>query len=84
MTISIKNIKKGARVRLRGTGWLATVTDNTVNAHTRVCDVEGMYREIGSVYTTDIAAVLVGDVWHDIEFTPGQLKQKAQRAAMGF
>lgn len=49
MPVSIKEIKKGARVQLRN-GWEAQVEDNAVNQQTRVCTVYGFETEMGSVY----------------------------------
>ena len=76
-------LKKGARVKLRN-GWTATVMDNG-RGNTRVCEVQGIYTEIGSVYAHDIviyypptgSSVLV-------EHTDKQLKLREQVAAFGF
>ena len=77
------DLKKGARVKLRN-GWMATVMDNG-RGNTRVCEVEGHYTEMGSVYAHDIvicyppigAAVIV-------EHTEKQLKLREQVSAFGF
>jgi hypothetical protein len=45
-------LKKGARIKLRN-GWYATVMDNA-KGNTRMCAVEGVYNELGSVYSHDI------------------------------
>ena len=83
--VSILDVKKGARVQLRESGWYATVLDNMCKGHTRLCDVEGMFREMGSVYTTDIVSVQRPDgSWDRVEFTPGQVKAKASRKMAGF
>lgn len=83
-TVSILDVKKGARVRLRGTNWLATVMDNMVRGQTRVCDVEGFEREMGSVYTTDMGSALVEGEWLPITFTPSQVKATLARKSAGF
>jgi len=76
------DLKKGARVQLRN-GWYATVADNA-KGQTRMCDVEGIVREMGSVYSHDIVRVSTGDgFWIEIEHTPVQLKLKAQVSKMG-
>lgn len=78
--VSILKVKKGARIRLRS-GWCATVLDNRCRQHTRLCDVEGLYREIGSVYTTNILQVERDGQWLMVEHTPAQLKTRAARQA---
>lgn len=67
-------LKKGCRIRLR-CGWYATLMDN-MKGNTRLADVEGIYREIGSIYSHDIAAYQdANGQWHnDIELTPSQIK----------
>ena len=72
------DLKKGDRVRLAN-GWYATIADN-MKGNTRMADVEGLYHEIGSVYSHDIVEVrrvntdLRGDAhWVNIEHTPAQL-----------
>lgn len=81
--VSSLDLKKGARVRLRN-GWEADVLDNTVKQHTRVCKVYGWETECGSVYTTDIEAVLIDGRWLPVEFTPGQEKARLERVRLGF
>lgn len=83
MTVSIKDVKKGTRVRLRN-GWEADVADNKVTSATRVCTVYGIYTEMGSVYTTDIVQARVNGQWETVEHTATQLKQAAARKAFGF
>ena len=46
------DIKKGMVVELNN-GWLGIMADN-MKGNTRMVDVDGMYREIGSVYSHDI------------------------------
>jgi hypothetical protein len=70
------DIKKGTLIQLRN-GWYATMFDN-MRGNTRMAQVEGHFTEIGSVYSHDIAKVLVaiGDQveWQDVEHTPAQIK----------
>lgn len=82
MPASILIVKKGARVRLAN-GWWATVMDNTVRQHTRVCDVEGFHREMGSVYSTDIEWVEIDGRLELVYHTPAQLKAKLARRKFG-
>lgn len=71
------DLKKGARVLLRN-GWYATVADNA-RGNIRMCDVEGFYREIGSVYSHDIMRYFPGDGSSImVEHTPAQLKLREQ------
>ena len=46
------DIKKGMVVELRN-GWFGIMADN-MKGNTRMVDVNGLYREIGSVYSHDI------------------------------
>lgn len=74
------DITKGARVRLRN-GWEATIEDNLRNGHTRMATVYGYVTEMGSIYTTDIAAVKNHQTgqWEPVEFTQRQLERAARR-----
>lgn len=70
-------LRKGDRVVMRGTNWNATIMDN-VKGNIRVADVEGLYREMGSVYVWDIAYKLNEDgSTEPIELTPKQIKDRA-------
>ncbi len=46
------DIKKGMVVKLKN-GWFGIMADN-MRGNTRMVDVDGTYREIGSVYSHDI------------------------------
>jgi len=65
-------LKKGDRVRLRN-GWFATIMDNR-KGNVRLAEVEGIYKEIGSVYAHDIIVGIVNHEAHRIEHTPAQIK----------
>ncbi len=66
-------LKKGARVLLR-CGWFATVYDNA-RGNIRMCEVEGDFTEIGSVYSHDIVRYFPDDGPSVvIEHTPAQIK----------
>lgn len=75
------DIKKGHRVQLRN-GWYATVLDNK-KGNTRLCEVEGDYTEMGSVYGHDIMRVKQDSVWVAVEHTEAQLKNRQTLKAMG-
>lgn len=76
------DLKKGARVQLRN-GWMATIADNA-RGNTRLCEVEGTYTEMGSVYSHDIQFAFEGDKMSIVEHTEAQLKLRQQVAAFGF
>ena len=77
------DLKKGTRIRLRN-GWYGTMADN-MKGNTRLVDVEGDFREIGSVYATDIVAASIdGQGWVTITPTPAMLKAARARAKWGF
>lgn len=67
-------IKKGMRVRLAN-GWYGTMADN-MKGNTRMVDVEGFEREIGSVYAHDIILVDNNGKWEYVEHTQKQLDMK--------
>ena len=69
------DIKKGRRVQMRN-GWEGTLVD-TRKGDTRRVEVEGDYREIGSVYAHDIMYVMdaTGD-WILVDHTPDQLQMR--------
>jgi len=67
-------IKKGMRIRLAN-GWYGTMKDNT-RFTTRFVEVEGIFTEIGSVYSHDIVAVQTPTGWKDVVHTDKELKWK--------
>ena len=69
-----KEIKKGARIQLRN-GWYGTMMDNK-SGTTRMVNVEGVYTEIGSVYSFDIAYVLVNGSKIPVDYTKKELDVK--------
>ena len=75
------DLKKGMRVRLQGTGWLADIADNA-KGNIRMCKVYGFETEIGSVYTHDIEEVMVNGLWEPVELSPRQAKAAAEIRAM--
>ena len=65
------DLKNGDRIQLRN-GWYATIMDNK-KGNVRMADVEGISREIGSVYAHDIITYLnPGVAPINIEHTPAQ------------
>ena len=83
----VNDIKKGARVKMRN-GWFGTMADNK-KGNIRDVIVEGIYTERGSVYSHDIACVLVDDTvcgerWVDVSLSPAQEKSAKLIKSMGF
>lgn len=82
-----KDIVKGTEVYLRN-GLRAQTVDNVRNQATRLMMVfgseQGMFDEMGSVYTTDIVKVNVDGVWENVELTAKQNEQMTSRSAFGF
>jgi len=76
------DLKKGDRVLLRN-GWYATIRDNA-KGNTRLADVEGFFREIGSVYSHDIMYAVdpAGPSISSIEHTPQQIKLRSLAGAL--
>lgn len=79
------DIKKGMQLKLKGTGWSATMSDNK-KGNIRMCDVQGIHREMGSVYIWNIAEVLnpATNKWEPVELTAKQLKDKQTVNSFGF
>jgi hypothetical protein len=71
------DIKSGYKIQLHN-GWFGTIKDNK-KGNTRMCEVEGIYTEIGSIYSHDIKKALepINNKWHDIEYTKEQIKLKS-------
>ena len=68
-------LKKGDKIRLRN-GWYATIADN-MKGNTRMAEVNGTYKEIGSIYSHDIVVHFNSkNEMIEIEYTPAQLKLK--------
>jgi hypothetical protein len=80
----INDVKKGMRVQLKN-GWFGTMADNA-KGNIRMVDVEGLYREIGSVYAHDIATVrpTPDSAFEKVELSPAQAKRAQNIRAMGF
>lgn len=85
--VKTNELKKGARVQLRPNGfsgpvgWFATITDNQKGT-IRQAEVEGLYKEIGSVYAHDIMRAQVNGVWVDVAHTDAQLKCRKMNAGL--
>ena len=73
--MTTNDLKKGTRIRLRN-GWFATLMDNQ-RGNIRLADVEGIYREVGSVYAHDIIAAEVNGSWVSVTHTDKQNKSRS-------
>jgi hypothetical protein len=80
----INDIKKGMKLQLKN-GFAATMADNA-KGMIRTADVEGIYREIGSIYAHDISRVLnpTTGQWETPRFTEAQTKQANKIRSFGF
>lgn len=79
------DLKKGQRILLKGTGWLAKLLDNK-KGNIRMAEVHGIETECGSICATDIIAYEKSEgVWaYDLEFTDNQTKcAKLNKALFG-
>jgi hypothetical protein len=76
------DLRKGDEVTLVS-GWRAIVADNK-KGNIRMCDVFGIYRELGSVYAHDIIFVKRDGRNIAIEHTPQQnkLRETVRRAGL--
>jgi len=79
MKVKTNDLKKGTRILLRN-GWYGTLKDNK-KGNIRFAEVEGLYTELGSVYSHDIVeAQLPTDNtdnsgrWVEVEHTKSQLE----------
>lgn len=66
------DIKKGDHLLLKN-GWKAVMFDNK-KGNIRMAEVDGLYKEIGSIYVWDIDCVKVGTEWVSVDLTEKQIK----------
>jgi len=79
------DLKSGTRILLRN-GDSATLKDNK-KGNIRMAEVEGLFTEIGSIYSYDIVAHKAygnGKFNYDIVYTGSQNHSMAMTRAMGF
>jgi hypothetical protein len=62
--INTNDLKKGTPITLKN-GWAAVIMDNKKGA-TRMAEVDGFVKEIGSVYASDIDTAFVDGKWQPV------------------
>ena len=73
------DMKKGQVGYLKDTGWKFEIMDNK-KGNIRLAKVYGLYTELGSIYTSDIAGLIVGGQYELLEQTQNQAKNSARVA----
>jgi len=68
--IKTNDLKKGTPITLRN-GWAAIIMDN-LKGVTRLAEVDGLYKEIGSIYAHDISEAYIDGKWVPVELTDKQ------------
>ena len=82
-------IKKGMKIKVTNLGTPVTgIMMDNLKGDTRLVEVKGsevgMFDEMGSVYSHDIALVEVDEKWITVEHTENQIKLKRKVAEFGF
>mgnify|MGYP001204301341 CR=1 FL=1 len=82
-------IKKGMKIKVTNLGTPVTgIMMDNLKGDTRLVEVKGsevgMFDEMGSVYSHDIALVEVEEKWITVEHTEKQIKLKRKVAEFGF
>ena len=62
--IETNNLKKGTPITLKN-GWAAIIMDN-MKGDTRMAEVDGYFKEIGSIYASDIDTAFVDGQWQPV------------------
>ena len=62
--IETNNLKKGTPITLKN-GWAAVIMDN-MKGDTRMAEVDGYFKEIGSIYASDIDTAFVDGQWQPV------------------
>ena len=76
------DMKKGQVGYLKDTGWKFEIMDNK-KGNIRLAKVYGLYTELGSIYTSDIAHLIMPNgTTERREQTPAQAKQAAKTAQL--
>ena len=62
--IETNDLKKGTPITLKN-GWAAIIMDN-MKGDTRMAEVDGYFKEIGSIYASDIDTAFVDGQWQPV------------------
>jgi hypothetical protein len=62
--IETNSLKKGTPITLKN-GWAAVIMDN-MKGDTRMAEVDGYFKEIGSIYASDIDTAFVDGQWQPV------------------
>jgi hypothetical protein len=62
--IETNSLKKGTPITLKN-GWAAVIMDN-MKGDTRLAEVDGYFKEIGSIYASDIDTAFVDGKWQPV------------------
>jgi hypothetical protein len=62
--IETNSLKKGTPITLKN-GWAAIIMDN-MKGDTRMAEVDGYFKEIGSIYARDIDTAFVDGKWQPV------------------
>ena len=62
--IKTNELKKGTPITLKN-GWGAIIMDNKKGA-TRLAEVDGYFKEIGSIYASDIDTAFIDGQWQPV------------------
>ena len=62
--IETNSLKKGTPITLKN-GWAAIIMDNK-KGDTRLAEVDGYFKEIGSIYASDIDTAFIDGKWQPV------------------
>ena len=77
----LQNDMKKGQMGILKNGWKFRIEDNK-KGNIRMATVYGLYTEMGSIYTSDIATVEVNGKQEKLEQTPAQKKQSDKSALL--
>lgn len=72
--VKTNDLKKGTPITLRN-GWAAIIMDNK-KGDIRLAEVDGLFKEIGSIYAHDIDTAFINGEWVIVDYTKSQLQLK--------
>lgn len=72
--VKTNDLKKGTPITLKN-GWAAIIMDNK-KGDIRLAEVNGLVKEIGSIYAHDIDTAFINGEWMLVDYTKSQLQLK--------